>query len=139
MDYNAGLSLKRQAFVKQQRQISKAFLQQIMVKIFDNINNAGNDTQMKESMVFLLSSLSERIISHQDVLVHIEDVISKKIYCELNSNAPIVINTTLLLYEKYYKLNFRQEGHISAIFNAILTNITNKNPGVAVQAAVTLK
>jgi len=79
MDYNAGLSLKRQAFVKQQRQISKAFLQQIMVKIFDNINNAGNDTQMKESMVFLLSSLSERIISHQDVLVHIEDVISKKI------------------------------------------------------------
>lgn len=71
-----------------------------MAKTFDNINNAGNDMQMKESMVFLLSSLSERIISHQDVLMHIEDVISKKVYCELSSNAPIVVNTTLLLYEK---------------------------------------
>jgi hypothetical protein len=100
LEPNSGLVLKRQAFVKQQRQISKEFLQQIMAKIFDNINNSGNDMQMKESMIFLLTSLSERILSHPDVLRHIEGVISKSLFCELNSNAPIVINTTLLLYKK---------------------------------------
>jgi len=61
----AGMSIKRQELLKTQRQISRTFLEQIIAKIFDNIDKASNnnDIQLKESMIFLLSSLSERIIS----------------------------------------------------------------------------
>lgn len=57
------MSIKRQELLKTQRQISRTFLEQIIAKIFDNIDKANNDIQLKESMIFLLSSLSERIIS----------------------------------------------------------------------------
>lgn len=59
----AGIAIKRQELLKTQRMISKQFLQQIIAQIFDNIDKANNDIQLKESMIFLLSSLSERIIS----------------------------------------------------------------------------
>jgi len=93
----AGVSIKRQELLKTQRQISKTFLEQIIAKIFDNIDNASNNIQLKESMIFLLSSLSERIISYYDVLKHIEGIFIKHIFNELNANTAIVQNTTLLL------------------------------------------
>mmetsp|Transcript_51725 Transcript_51725/g.43468 ORF Transcript_51725/g.43468 Transcript_51725/m.43468 type:complete len:207 (+) Transcript_51725:1433-2053(+) len=83
--------------------------------------------------------MNERIFMYGDILKHIEGLFVKNIFNELNSNTPIVQNTTLLLYEKYYKLNYKADGHISAILTAIITSIGNRNPGVSVQAAITLK
>ena len=121
-----------------QNDINNTWMNEILTKIIENLKNKG-DMQQKESMLYLLCALHKKIIINGRILIYMEKILMQHAFSELSNNTALMQHTTMLLYEKYYKLFFKDQEHSQSLINTILINLNNSHPAVAVQAGITLR
>lgn len=98
----------------------------------------GIDWRIKEAIMHLIGSLSELIVSQNDMRELMEPMMAHHITMELSSMEALLRWRSVWLYGEFQCLNFVDQNHIHAVVDAIYKNLYDNELPVKMIAATTI-
>lgn len=99
----------------------------------------GADQCVKEAILYVIGNLSEVIKTDAYLLSNIEQLLLDHCYPELEKGISLLKYQAIYIYSEYSFLVFKDKDHLIKATNLFFSNLKDGEPGVKLQAAISMK